>query len=91
MSDWFMVSVWLENQEQEVHFEIANEDGEQYFFTARGDLVKEHVKIEGSNLIDRFYYAEEDFLALAVSLVDSECLEAEQSYSVNSAQFKKYF
>ncbi len=91
MSDWFMVSVWLENQEKDIHFEVTNEDGEQYFFTLKGDLVKEAVKLEGGSLIDQFYYAEEDFLALAVSLIDSEYLESEQNYVVSGAQFKKYF
>ena len=32
MSDWFCVSAWYENGETEIHYEIANEDGEQYFF-----------------------------------------------------------
>lgn len=90
MSDWFMASMWLENQEQDVHFEVANEDGEQFFFSVKGVLVKAHIKGEGSSLSDLMYYAEEDFLGLAVYLIDVECLSAEQSYEISSAQFKKH-
>ncbi len=39
MSDWFMVSAWFENGETEVHFEISNEDGEQYFLVSNQKLL----------------------------------------------------
>jgi hypothetical protein len=52
-------------------------------------IVDNITKADGSAL-DRFRYAEEDMLAMAVTLIDEECLEAEHSYSVNAAQFKEY-
>lgn len=90
MSDWFIAGVWLENQEQDVHFEVTNEDGEQFFLSISGGLLKENIKQLGGSLKDLFYYAEEDFLELAVYLIDDECLIAEQSYEITSAQFKKH-
>ncbi len=91
MSDWFMASMWLENQEQDVHFEVANEDGEQFFFSIAGRLLKENIKQVGGSLKDLFYYAEENFLALAVLLIDMECLEIECAYRITPALFKKYY
>ena len=91
MSDWFIAGVWLENQEQDVHFEVTNEDGEQFFFSIAGRLLKENIKQLGGSLKDLFYYAEEDLLTLAVGLIESEYLEIEQSYSIKPTQFQKYF
>lgn len=91
MSDWFMVSMWLENQEQDVHFEVANEDGEQYFFSLNGTMLSEAISLEAGSLQDKMYYVEEDLLALGVAMIDVECLEPEDEYRIKSYQFKKHF
>jgi len=91
MSDWFMVSAWFENGETEVHFEISNEDGEQYFFSLKPEIIIETVKKINGNALERFRYAAEDMLGMAVSLIDSEYLEAEQAHEITPAQLKQYF
>jgi hypothetical protein len=91
MSDWFMVSAWFEKDQKEVHFEISNEDGEQYFFDVSSDVIITHVvKAEGDGL-DRFRYSEEDMLALAVSLIDEEFCTIEERFHITQALFNRYF
>jgi uncharacterized protein YxjI len=90
MSDWFMVSAWFENGETEVHFEISNEDGEQYFFSLKPETIIESVTKVDGNALERFSYAAEDMLGMAVSLIDSEYLEVEQAYEISRTQLKKH-
>lgn len=91
MSDWFCVSAWYENGETEIHYEIVNEDGEQYFFWLSAQLINETLwKKEGSSL-DKFYYAEEDMLALAVTILGEEMVEDVEHIEINARLFKRYF
>ncbi|MFT6153677.1 MAG: hypothetical protein ACJA0E_000418 [Bermanella sp.] len=91
MSDWFMVSAWFENGETEVHFEISNEDGEQYFFGAKSKMIIENIIKAGGNALERFRYAEEDMLGMAVTIIDEECLEAEDHYIISNRLFSLYY
>jgi hypothetical protein len=86
-----MVSAWFQNGETEVHFEIANEDGEQYFFWIKSEVVVKNITKTDGSALDRFRYAEEDMLGMAVTLIDEECLESEQDYKISERFFKKIF
>ncbi|NVK39418.1 MAG: hypothetical protein HWE18_15930 [Gammaproteobacteria bacterium] len=90
MSDWFCVSAWYENGETEIHFEIANEDGEQYFFWLSVDLINEKFKTQGESALDAFYYAEEDMLALAVTILDEELVANVEHIEISPRLFSKY-
>lgn len=91
MSDWFCVSAWYEKGETEVHYEIANEDGEQYFFWLSVHLVNEKLSRKAGNALDAFFYAEEDMLALAVTILDEEMVEDVERIEINARLFKRYF
>ncbi len=91
MSDWFCVSAWYEKAETEVHYEIANEDGEQYFFWLSVHLVNEKLSLKAGNALDAFFYAEEDMLALAVTILDEEMVEDVERIEINARLFKRYF
>ena len=91
MSDWFFVSAWLEKADTEVHFEIANEDGEQYYFWLSVNLVNEKLTKGSGSALDRFYYAEEDMLSLGLSILDEEIIETEQEIEITARLFNKYF
>lgn len=91
MSDWFCVSAWYENGETEVHFEIANEDGEQYFFWVSTDLLNEKLVHKDGSALDKFFYAEEDILALAVTILDEEMVEEIEHIEVSMRFFQQYF
>jgi len=92
MTEWFFVSAWYEKAETEIHFEIANEDGEQYFFSISSELVNRKLSQNGGNALDRFYYAEEDMLSLAVAILDEDMIngaEGEQ-IDIDVALFDKF-
>lgn len=91
MTEWFFVSAWLEKNDQEIHFEIANEDGDQYFFWLEVSLVNTKLASSGGNALDRFYYAEEDMLALAVTILDEELLQQDNDIYISAALFDRYF
>lgn len=91
MSDWFLISVWYENGETEVHFEVANEEGEQYFFNLTAQLINERLVAKGETALDKFYYAEENMLALAVTIIDEEMVEEGREVHVNLRLFNHYF
>jgi len=91
MSEWFFVSAWLEKLDTEIHFEIANEDGEQYFFFLKVELVNWALACVANSALDRFYYAEEDMLALATSILDEEMIEDPERVCISQAMFKRYF
>ena len=91
MSDWFLVSAWFEKSDTQVHFEITNEDGEQYFFSLTADLVLQKVAKFNGNALDAFYYAEEDMLAMAVDIIEAEILEPECTFEVNNRMANKHF
>ena len=91
MSDWFMVSAWFENGETEVHFEISNEDGEQYFFGVMSKVIVENISKTDGYALERFRYAEEDMLGMAVTIIDEECLDAENHYIITSRLFSLYY
>jgi len=90
MSDWFCVSAWYENGETEIHFEIANEDGDQYFFWLSVDLINEKFKSQEESALDAFYYAEEDMLALAVTILDEELIDNVEHIEISPRLFSKY-
>jgi hypothetical protein len=90
MSDWFCVSAWYENGETEIHYEVANEDGDQYFFWISASLInKKSTRKEGSAL-DQFFYAEEDMLALAVTILDEEMVEEVEHIEITAFLFQRY-
>lgn len=91
MSDWFLVSVWYENGDTQVHFEIANEDGEQYFFWLNDQLISDKLTRKGGSSLDKFYYYEEDMLALAVTILDEEMIDEMEAIEINSRWFERYF
>lgn len=91
MSDWFLVSAWFEKAEQEVHFEMTNEDGEQFFFSLESELIIKKVTKSTQNALDAFYYAEEDMLAMAVDIIEAEMLEPECSFFINDSMAHKHF
>jgi hypothetical protein len=91
MTEWFFVSAWYEKAETEIHFEIANEDGEQYFFSISSELVNQKLPQNGSDALDRFYYAEEDMLSLAVSIIDNEMLDPECQFVISAGLAIKHF
>ena len=91
MSDWFCVSAWYENGETEVHYEIANEDGEQYFFWIHTELLSEKLKHKEGNALDKFFYAEEDMLALAVTILDEEMVEDMEHIEITTRLLNRYF
>lgn len=82
MSDWFLVSAWFEKADTEVHFEITNEDGEQYFFYLASNVITTQLVHFQGNALDAFYYAEEDMQAMAVSIIDSEMLEPQSHFKI---------
>ena len=90
MSDWFCVSAWYENGETEVHFEIANEAGEQYLFWISAALLNEKLAHKDGSALDRFFYAEEDMLALAVTILDEEMVEGVEHIYIEKSLFYKY-
>ncbi len=90
MSDWFCVSAWYENGETEVHFEIANEDGEQYFFWLSVDLINDKLPRKEGSALDAFYYAEEDMLALAVTVLDEEMIEGVEHIEITPRLFSRH-
>ncbi len=90
MSDWFFVSAWYENGETEVHFEIANEDGEQYFFWVSVDLINDKLPRKEGSALDAFYYAEEDMLALAVTVLDEEMIEGVEHIEITPRLFSRH-
>ncbi|MFT7108700.1 MAG: hypothetical protein ACI843_000345, partial [Psychrobacter glaciei] len=68
-----------------------NEDGEQYFFGVTSAVVVANiVKVDG-NALERFRYAEEDMLGMAVTIIDEECLEAEDHYIISNRLFSLYY
>ena len=91
MSDWFCVSAWYENGETEIHYEIANEDGEQYFFWIHTELLSEKLFRKEGSALDKFFYAEEDMLALAVTILDEEMVEDMEHIEINARLFNRYF
>lgn len=91
MSDWFFVSAWYENGETEIHFEIANEDGEQYFFWLSVDLINERLNPKSESALDAFYYAEEDMLSLAVMIIDEELVEMSELFKIDRMLFDKHY
>lgn len=91
MSDWFLVSGWFENGEDEIHFEVTNEDGEQFFFYLASELIVKKVKQDTDTALDAFYYAEEDMLAMAVDIIDAEMLEPECAFEINDRMANKHF
>lgn len=90
MSDWFFVSAWYENGETEIHFEIANEDGEQYFFWLSVDLINERLNPKSEPVLDAFYYIEEDMLALAVTILDEEIINSVECIEISHRLFSNY-
>ena len=91
MSDWFCVSAWYENGETEVHYEIANEDGEQYFFWVHAELLSEKLSRKEGSALDKFFYAEEDMLALAVTILDEELVEDMEHIEITTRLLNRYF
>jgi len=91
MTDWFFVSAWLEKNDTEIHFEIANEDGEQFYFWLSVILVNDWLKKGSGSALDRFYYVEEDMLSLALAILDDEMLETEEQIEITSSMFNKYY
>lgn len=91
MSDWFCVSAWYENGETEVHYEIANEDGEQAFFWMAASVLNKEIVREGESALDRFYYAEEDLVALGVTILDEEMIEHVESIEITQFLFRRYY
>jgi len=91
MTEWFFVSAWTEKNETEIHFEIANEDGEQYFFSIVSSVIERALLKQGTETLDRFYYAEEDMLSLAVMIIDEEMVETDELYIITPALFEKYY
>lgn len=91
MSECFLISAWYEKADTEVHFEVANEDGEQFFFSLKSALINVQLQNSGVDALAKFYYAEEDMLALAVSIVDEEMLENEQDIAISKRLFERYF
>ncbi len=91
MKEWFFVSVWLEKNNQEIHYEITNEDGEQYFFWISAELVNEKISKYGNSAIDRFYYAEEDMLSLSICILDEEIVEQEQVFQISKRLYERYY
>jgi hypothetical protein len=91
MSDWFCVSAWYENGETEIHYEIANEDGEQYFFWISTNLINEKLSGKDGSALDKLFYAEEDMLALAVTILDEERVEDVEFIEITARLFNRYF
>lgn len=91
MSDWFFCSAWFEHDNQEVHFEIANEDGEQYFFALPITAIETAIKQNNMDALDKCLYAEEDMLAMAVALIEDDYCNEGQTYRVTPAVFSRYF
>ncbi|WP_283787736.1 hypothetical protein QNI23_013470 [Bermanella sp. WJH001] len=91
MSDWFCVSAWYENGETEIHYEIANEDGEQYFFWIHTELLNEKLSRKEGSTLDKFFYAEEDMLALAVTILDEEMVEDMEHIEITTRLLNRYF
>jgi hypothetical protein len=91
MSDWFVCTSWLETHKDEVHFEIANEDGDQFFFSVHAEDIHSHIKYQGEDALDTFRYAEDDMLSLAVALIDDDYCEEGQNFHVSRSLFKRYF
>lgn len=91
MSDWFLVSAWYENGETQVHFEIANEDGEQSFFWLDTQLIDKNLTCKDGSPLDKFYYFEEDMLAFAITILDEEMIEDMTRIEITSPLFKRYF
>ena len=91
MTVWYFVSAWLEKDDQQVHFEVANEDGEQFFFWMDASLVNDRLARFGSNVLDRFYYVEEDMLGLAVAYMEDESVLPETETYISSSVFDRYF
>lgn len=90
MSDWFCVSAWYENGETEIHFEIANEDGEQYFFWLSVNLIDKVLSKKEGSALDNFFYVEEDMLALAITILDEEMVEDSENIEINEYFFRRY-
>ena len=78
MSDWFFCGAWFEHDNQEVHFEIANEDGEQYFFALPIAAIETAIKQDNMDALDKCLYAED------------YCNEG-QTYKLTPAVFSLYF
>lgn len=91
VSDWFVCASWLEKNNQEVHFEVSNEDGEQYFFKLASALVGQAVKYKGNDALDTFRYAEEDMLSLSVALIDADYGEMDSITDINQQLFERYY
>lgn len=91
MVDWFFVSAWLERNDTEVHFEIANEDGEQFYFWLSTELVTSKIKKSDGSALDRFHYVEEDMLSLALAILDDEIIESDDQVEITGLLFDKYF
>lgn len=91
MSECFLISAWYEKADTQVHFEVANEDGEQYFFSLKSALISERLQNSGVDALAKFYYAEEDMLALAVSIIDEEMIDNEQEIEISQRLFERYF
>ncbi len=91
MSDWFLVSAWFQNGEEQIHFEITNEDGDQFFFSLESELVIKKVTKNTGTALDAFYYAEEDMLAMAVDVIEFEMLEPECEFYINATIVNQHF
>lgn len=91
MSDWFLVSAWYENGDTQVHCEIANEDGDQYFFWLNAQLINDKLSRKEGGALDKFYYYEEDMLALAVTILDEEMVEGLEHIEISEQLLNRYF
>ena len=91
MSDWFLVSAWFEKADTEVHFEITNEDGEQYFFSLASKLILEKFSDFQGHALDAFYYSEEDMLAMAIDIIEAEMLEPECQFAITNRLLNKHY
>ena len=91
MVDWFFVSAWLERNDTEIHFEIANEDGEQFYFWLSTELVNNKIKKSDGSALDQFHYVEEDMLSLALAILDDEIIESDDQVEITELLFDKYF
>ncbi|EAT11166.1 hypothetical protein HF888_03675 [Bermanella marisrubri] len=90
MSDYFLISAWYENADTEVHFEVANELGGQYFFKIGSVLIQNKLKGDNTDALSKFYYAEEDMLALAVTIIDEEMVELNGETKIDNLLFERY-
>jgi hypothetical protein len=54
-------------------------------------VIVENISKTDGHALERFRYAEEDMLGMAVTIIDEECLDAENHYIITSRLFSLYY